>query len=277
MHKRATVLQLVPKLDTGGAERVAIEIAQALQRAGHRALIACESGVLSQAALRANAEILQVPLATKSPFGMRRNAGRLTRLIKEYDVDIVHAHSRAPAWSGYWATRRTGVKFVTTYHGAYKENLPFKRRYNAVMAMGDRVIAVSHFIAGLIAERYPESLARLRVIPGGVDAAKFDPASVLGDRAGRLAQSWRLRLGAPTIMLPGRLTGWKGQKLLISALAACKHKDAVAVLAGADQGRQKYVESLIAHAQQLGGRRSAAAGGQCRGHAGSDDAGRTWW
>jgi glycosyltransferase involved in cell wall biosynthesis len=183
---------------------------------------------------------------------MRRNAGRLRRLIKKHRVDIVHAHSRAPAWSGYWATRSGAAKFVTTYHGVYKENAPFKRRYNEVMAKGDRVIAVSKFIAELIASRYPAAAPRLRIIPGGVDTAKFDPASVLGDRAGRLAQSWRLKLGTPTILLPGRLTGWKGQKLLISALAAMRHKDTLAVLAGSDQGRKNYVQQLIAHAQKLG-------------------------
>ena len=120
------------------------------------------------------------------------------------------------------------------------------------MAKGDRVIAVSRFIAELVASRYPDAVPRIRVIPGGVDAAKFDPAAVLGDRAGRLAQSWRLKLGAPTIMLPGRLTGWKGQKLLISAVAALRNKDALAVLVGGDQGRAHYVQELITHAQRLG-------------------------
>lgn len=252
MNKPATILQLVPKLDTGGAERVAIEIAEALTRAGHRALIACEGGVLTQAALRAGAELLPLPLDTKSPFAIRRNAGRIRRLVKTYEIDIVHAHSRGPAWSGYWATRQAKAKFVTTYHGVYKENAPLKRRYNEVMAKGERVIAVSQFIAERIIARYPEAQPRLRVIPGGVDPLRFDPASVLGDRAARLAQSWRLKLGAPTILLPGRLTGWKGQKLLITALAALRHKDAIAVLAGSDQGRKHYVDELIKHAQKLG-------------------------
>jgi glycosyltransferase involved in cell wall biosynthesis len=252
MNKPATILQLVPKLDTGGAERVAIEIADALTKAGHRALIACDGGVLTQAALRAGAEILPLPLDTKSPISLRGNAWRISRLIKEYEVDIVHAHSRGPAWSGYWASRKGDVKFVTTYHGGYKENAPFKRRYNEVMTKGHRVIAVSQFIAGLIKERYPEAQARLRVVPGGVDTGKFDPAAVLGDRSARLAQSWRLRLGAPTIMLPGRLTGWKGQKLLISAMALSKHQDAIVVLLGGDQGRKTYVQELIEHAGRLG-------------------------
>ena len=220
--------------------------------AGHRALITCDGGVLTQAALRAGAEILVLPLDTKSPLAIRRNAGRLAKLIKAQNVDIVHAHSRAPAWSAYWAARRTGKKFVTTYHGTYSENLPFKRRYNAIMAAGDCVVAVSAFIAERIRARHPDIGEKLHIIPGGVDPKKFDPASVLGDRAVRLAQNWRLPLGAPTIMLPGRLTGWKGQMNAISALAQLRHKDAVLMLVGSDQGRERYTKSLIDHAAALG-------------------------
>jgi glycosyltransferase involved in cell wall biosynthesis len=249
---QATILQVLPKLDTGGAERVAIEIAEGLTTAGHRALLACDGGVLTQAALRAGAEILVLPLDTKSPLAIRRNAGRLAALIKAQKVDIVHAHSRAPAWSAYWAARRTGKKFVTTYHGTYSENAPFKRRYNAIMAAGDRVVAVSEFIAERIRARHPDIGDKLVVIPGGVDPKKFDPASVLGDRAVRLAQNWRLPLGAPTILLPGRLTGRKGQINAISALARLRHKDAVLMLVGSDQGRERYTKSLIAHAAALG-------------------------
>jgi glycosyltransferase involved in cell wall biosynthesis len=250
--RRLKILHVLPKLDTGGAERVVVEICEAITRAGQIALIACETGPLAQAALRAGAEIIEMPLATKSPFAMRRNAGRLVRLIRERRIDLVHAHSRAPAWSALWATQRTATPFVTTYHGAYNENAPLKRRYNAVMAGGARVIAVSHFIANMVRERHGVGDDRLRIIPGGVDPVKFDPAAVMGDRVSRLAREWRLDMGAPTIMLPGRLTAWKGQKLMITALAAMRHSDAVLLLVGGDQGREAYAQSLIAHAQSLG-------------------------
>ena len=247
-----TILQVLPRLDTGGAERVAVEICEAVVAAGHHALIACETGPLAQAALRAGAEIIELPLATKSPLAIRRNAGRLAKLIRARGVNLVHAHSRAPAWSALWAARRTGMPFVTSYHGVYNEKTFGKRRYNAVMASGARVIAVSDFVAGLVRARHGVADDRLRVIPGGVDAQKFDPAAVLGDRIGRLARDWRLPLGAPTILLPGRLTGWKGHKTLITALAALHHTDAVAVLVGDDQGRSAYTQELIALAQRLG-------------------------
>jgi glycosyltransferase involved in cell wall biosynthesis len=247
-----TILQVLPRLDTGGAERVVIETADAIQAAGHRALIACDGGVLSQAALRAGAEIIHLPLATKSPFKIRDNAGKLARLIEERGVSLVHAHSRAPAWSAYWAAQKTATPFVTTYHGTYSEPNRLKKHYNSVMAKGDRVIAVSTYIGELVKARYGITPPQLRVIPGGVDVHKFDPATVVGDRATRLAKEWRLDMGAPTIFLPGRLTSWKGQKTLIAALARLENKDALVVLVGGDQGRKTYAQSLIAYAESLG-------------------------
>jgi glycosyltransferase involved in cell wall biosynthesis len=247
-----TILQVLPKFDTGGAERVVIEIAEAIQSCGHIALIAAEPGALSRAALRTGARIINLPLASKSPFTIRRNAKRLEKLIREHRVDLVHAHSRAPAWSAYWATRRTRTPFVTTYHGVYSEKNAFKHRYNSVMARGDRVIAVSGFVAGLIHARYGLGDDKIRVIHGGVDTVKFDPVNVLGDRISRLARDWRVDMGAPLIMLPGRLTSWKGQKTLIAALARLRHADAIAILAGGDQGRGAYAASLTTLAETLG-------------------------
>ncbi|MDE8343381.1 MAG: glycosyltransferase family 4 protein, partial [Acidocella sp.] len=157
-----------------------------------------------------------------------------------------------PAWSALCAARRTTTPYVTSYHGTYNENAPFKRRYNAVMASGDRVIAVSAFIGSLVRERHKVGDDRLRIIPGGVDADKFDPALVQGDRMAKLARDWRLNVDAPIIMLAGRLTEWKGQRILIAALAMMRHTNAVAVLVGSDQGRETYAQSLVSQADALG-------------------------
>jgi glycosyltransferase involved in cell wall biosynthesis len=247
-----TILQVLPKLDTGGAERVAIEIAEAVVAAGHKSIIAAEPGPLLSAAQRSGAEIVHLPLASKSPFTMRRNAKRLETLIRAQKLDLVHAHSRAPAWSARWAVDRTKTPFVTSYHGVYAETSALKRRYNAVMAGGDRVIAVSAFIAGLVRARYAVGDDRLRTILGGVDVQKFDPGLVVGDRVSRLAREWRMNMSEPAIMLPGRLTGWKGQKLLIQALGRMRHQEAVVILAGAAQGRENYVQNLVSLAEGLG-------------------------
>jgi len=251
-NRPLTILQVLPRLERGGAERVAVETAEAVRASGHVALIAAAPGPLDLLAKRAGAELVPLPLDTKNPFNIWRNISRLEKLIKARGVDLVHAHSRAPAWSAYYAAQRCGVPFVTTYHGAYGEDSKLKRRYNAVMVKGDRVIAVSHYIADMIVARYGLGEERLRVVHGGVDTVSFDPAAVLGDRTVRLARSWRADDGKPMIMLPGRLTGWKGQKLFIQALAKMRHTDAMGLLVGSDQGRHTYTRELVALADRLG-------------------------
>lgn len=160
--------------------------------------------------------------------------------------------SAAPAWAAFRAARALNIPFVTTYHGSYGEKSKLKKRYNQVMAAGARVVAVSTFISDLIKSRYKIDPAKLRVIHNGVDLQKFDPAAVRGDRAVRLAKEWRIENGQPAILLPGRLTGWKGQRLFIRALAKMQHQDAVGILIGSDQGRHKYTQELLDLANRLG-------------------------
>jgi glycosyltransferase involved in cell wall biosynthesis len=252
MTARKTILQVLPRLDYGGAERVVVEIAEAVHSSGHRSLIAAENGHLANAALRAGAELLPLPLATKNPLKIWRNTSRLVKLVKANHVDLIHAHSRAPAWSAYRAAQKCGIPFVTTYHGSYSENSKLKHRYNHVMARGDRVVAVSDYIAALIKTRYGIGDEKVRVVHGGVDTAMFDPEAVRGDRSVRLARAWRADAGHPAIMLPGRLTSWKGQRLFIEALAKLRHKDALGILVGSDQGRSTYTANLVALAEKLG-------------------------
>ena len=246
------VLQVLPALGGGGVERGTVEITAAIASAGGRALVASAGGRLAASVERAGGRNIRLPLDTRNPWNVWRNAARLAELIRVEQVDIVHARSRAPAWSAWLAARRTGAHFVTTYHGAYGEDLPFKRRYNAVMASGERVIAASHFIAGLIRTRHGIDPARIRVIHRGVDPAIFDPDAVTTERLVRLARTWRLPDGLPTVMLPGRLTRWKGQPVLIEALARMQNRDVAAVLVGSDQGRHSYAAELVAIAERCG-------------------------
>jgi glycosyltransferase involved in cell wall biosynthesis len=244
------VLQVLPALGTGGVERGTVEMTEAIAKAGGVALVASAGGPLVHAVLRAGGRHIALPLASKNPFVIWRNAGRLAALIRTECVAIVHVRSRAPAWSAWLACRRTGVHFLTTYHGAYSESLPLKRRYNSVMAKGELVIAISRFIAELIARRHGIDPGRIRVIPRGVDTAIFNPDAVSPDRISRLAQTWRVPDGAPTVMLPGRLTSWKGQSVLIEALARLSRRDVCCVLVGG--GRKRIVKRLIAQAERLG-------------------------
>jgi glycosyltransferase involved in cell wall biosynthesis len=256
------VLQVLPALGGGGVERGTVEIAAAVAQAGGGSLVASAGGRLAGAIERAGARNIPLPLDARDPWHIWRNAARLADAIRRESVDIVHARSRGPAWSAWLAARRTGVHFVTTYHGAYREDFPLKRQYNAVMARGEIVIAASHFIASLVHARHGVEPARIRVIPRGVDMAVFDPDAIVTDRIARLARAWRLPDGVPTIVLPGRLTRWKGQVVLIEALARMQNPDTIAVLVGAAQ-RRRYADQLIGLATRLGVAERLRLAGDC--------------
>ncbi len=246
----ATILQVLPGLESGGVERGTIEIAAALASVGAIPLAASAGGRMVSALERAGGQHVTLPLATKNPLGILRNAARLEALIHARDVDLIHARSRAPAWSAWRAARRAGIPFVTTYHAPYAENAPGKRWYNSVMARGDRVIAISRYIANLIVERHGLAPDRIRLIPRGVDPFLFDPARIAPDRIARLVRAWRLPDHAPVVMLPARLSRWKGQAVLIKAMAAIRERDAICVLLG--EGRPGYAKELTSLAHHLG-------------------------
>ncbi len=230
------VLQVLPRLVTGGVERGTIEVAAALTAAGWKAVVASSGGPMARELERAGAIHVELPLASKNPLVMRRNIARLVELIRREQVDIVHARSRAPAWSALAAARRTGRHFVTTFHNAYGTQTWLKQRYNAVMARGERVIAISQFVADHAARVYGVPPERLRLIPRGVDFTRFDPDRVSAERVIQLAQEWRLPDGLPVVMLPGRLTRWKGQHVLIDAMARLRRQDLRCVLVGSGNG-----------------------------------------
>ena len=246
------VLQVLPSLVTGGVERGAVEMAQAIADAGARALVASAGGPMADLVERAGGRHVTLPLKTKNPLGIWRNAAALTNLVRDQKVSLVHARSRAPAWSAWLACQRTGAPFVTTYHGTYDETVPLKRQYNAVMARGRIVIAASQYIADLVAARHRVDPARIRVIPRGVDPAVFDPLAVSGERVARLRAEWRLPEGVRTVVLPGRLTPWKGHAVLVDAIACLGRPDVVCVLLGSHQGRHAYARALEQQAARLG-------------------------
>jgi glycosyltransferase involved in cell wall biosynthesis len=239
-----TVLQVLPALETGGVERGAVQIAGALVRAGWNALVASSGGSLVRELDKLGARHLQLPLDTKNPFAIRANIDRLSRVIQSERVDLVHARSRAPAWSAWIAAQRVGIPFVTTFHGTYGAGNAFKRLYNKVMVRGEPIIAASEFIARHITETYGVPPERLRIIPRGIDFDRFSPERVAPHRLLQLAKDWRLPDGAPVILLPGRLTRWKGQTVLIEALTMLDRTDVICVLAGSEQGRTAYREEL---------------------------------
>lgn len=260
---RPVVLQVLPALETGGVERGTLDIAAAIVRAGGTALVASAGGAMVHALQRTGATHIELPLASKNPITLRRNATRLATVIETQGVDLVHARSRAPAWSALWAARRTGRPFVTTFHAPYALNLPFKKLYNSVMARGARVICISDFIRQHVQRTYGIDAARLRLVHRGVDLEVFDPARVSPERVIQLAQRWRLPDGLPVILLPGRLTRWKGQVDLLRAAAKLTDQDFLLVLVGDDQGRTAYREELESLIRRLKLEAKAMIAGPC--------------
>lgn len=253
------VLQVVPSLEAGGAERATIDIAAALAARGDRALVASEGGRLEAELAEAGAEIFRLPAAAKNPIAMAMNVRRLSRLIRSEKVDLIHARSRAPAWSAYFACRATEIPFVTTFHGSYGEENAAKRLYNSVMVRGDAVIANSRYTAQLIAERYDTLQERIAIIPRGTDLTRFDPAAVNEERRAALRARWGLSAGDRVALNLARLTGWKGQRILIEATAEpplAEIGNLVVVIAGDAQGRDQYrLElELLAAARGVGDR-----------------------
>ncbi|WP_321499608.1 glycosyltransferase family 4 protein [Breoghania sp.] len=241
-----TILQVVPELETGGVERTAVDIAQACKARGWRALVASAGGRLVDELEAAGGEHIAMPLATKNPFIMGANAGRLAEIIRREKVSIIHARSRAPAWSALYAARKTRTPFVTTYHGAYGQKNALKAFYNSVMARGDAVIANSHYTAGLIRTRHPVA-GEMTVIHRGTDIAAI--SDVPEARINALRESWGVESGKRIVLQLARLTAWKGQKVTIDAfagLALALREDCVLILAGDAQGRNDYVAELEA-------------------------------
>lgn len=248
MPTAPAILQVLPALESGGVERGTVEVTQALTNARMRAVVASAGGRLVPQVERAGGQHVIVKLLTKDPLNIWLNSFALSRLIRREGISLVHARSRAPAWSAWLAARRTGLPFVTTWHGVYGEELPGKRLYNSVMARGDRVIAISRFVQQrVLALGVPQE--RVRLIPRGVDAALFDPAAVGGERIHRLALQWRLPPGAQVAMLPARLTRWKGGELLLEAVAALARPGLFTVFVG---GGAKFGAQLEQTAARLG-------------------------
>ncbi|WP_029012352.1 glycosyltransferase family 4 protein [Niveispirillum irakense] len=241
---KPVILQVIPTLVTGGAERGCIDMAAAIQRAGGTAIVVSAGGPMARELERYGARHITLPVQSKNPITIRRNANRLVEIIREYRVNLIHARSRAPAWSAMWAARRTGIPFVTTFHAPYNFKSRLKRWYNSVMAQGDRIICVSGFVYDHVASTYGVGPDRLRLIHRGVDVENMAPDKVTQARMAQLIQQWRLPEDQRIVLLPGRLTRWKGQTVVIDAIARLGRKDVRAVLVGGDQGRTDYRAEL---------------------------------
>ena len=246
-----TLLQVIPELDTGGAEQTTLDVAAAVVAAGGRALVASRGGRMAHRLAETGAELVPMPVHSKNPLIVWANGRRLARLARDERVSLIHVRSRAPAFSALMAARAVRVPLIATYHGVYNARSPLKRWYNAAMTRGEAIIANSDYTRGHVISEHGVDPAKVVAIARGIDLGRFDPAAVDPSRVDALRQAWgvdppdrRLK-----VLLAGRLTRWKGQRLLIEAAARLKAQGGpqpLILMAGDDQGRTAYRDELLA-------------------------------
>lgn len=251
-----TILQVVPTLVSGGVERTAIDVARAIVAAGGRAIVASEGGPLATDLTAAGGELVVIPgIGSKNPLKLPANIAALKRVMQAEGVDIVHARSRAPAWAALFAARALKVPFITTQAGAHGQSNALKALYNSVMARGDVVIANSNWTKALVESRFPFAKGKVIAIPRGTDLSEFDRGAIGPERIAALRAAWGVSADTPIILKLARVTRWKGQHVLIDAvarLAARGECDFTVILAGATQGSGAYADELRAQIAAAG-------------------------
>ncbi len=258
MSSNINVLQVIPKLGYGGAETGCYDIAHYLPENNCKSFIVTSGGELIRYVNKEKVKIIKLPVQSKNPLLILFNGIALVLIILFYNIQIVHARSRAPAWSSLLATKLTGRKFVTTFHGTYNFNNKLKKIYNSVMVRSDLIIAGSNFIFSHIKENYSDYLdinKKFMVIFRGINVDYFDASTKLETEENNLVKSWEINENKKIILMPGRLTSWKGQELFLESINLINiqlgYEAFYAVILGNDQGRDLYKKKLIRLSEQF--------------------------
>ena len=257
MTSNLKVLQVIPKLGYGGAETGCYDIAHYLPENNCESFIVTSGGELLKFVDKKKVKVITLPVHSKNPLLIIFNSLALIGIILFHNISIIHARSRAPAWSCLLASKLTGRKFVTTFHGTYNFNNNFKKFYNSVMVRSNLIIAGSNFIFSHIKEKYSNYLnaeKKLRVIFRGINVDYFDPTTKIEEDEKKLLNKWEIKKDKKIILLPGRLTSWKGQEIFIEAINLVNidlgYEAFNVVILGNDQGRDLYKKKLIRLAEQ---------------------------
>ena len=257
MPTKLKVLQVIPKLGYGGAETGCYDIAHYLYENDCKSYLITSGGELTKFIDKKKVKLIRLPVQSKNPIIMLFNTIIISLIILFFNINIVHARSRAPAWSCLLATKITRRKFVTTFHGTYNFKSKLKKYYNSVMVKSDLIIAGSNFIFSHINENYSEYLntkKRFLVIFRGINTDYFDPSTTLEKDEDELFKLWELKVGKKIILFPGRLTSWKGQEMFLEAINKVNiklgHEAFIAVILGSDQGRDLYKKKLVRLVEQ---------------------------
>ena len=257
MSSNLKVLQVIPKLGYGGAETGCYDVAHYLSENECKSYIVTSGGELVKFVNKEKVKLIKLPVQSKNPLIILFNGFLLIFIILFYNISIVHARSRAPAWSCFLATKITGRKFVTTFHGTYNFNNKIKKIYNSIMLRSSLIIAGSNFIFSHIKNNYSEFLdkkKKLLVIFRGINVDYFDPTTKTEEEERKLRRRWGVEENRKIILLPGRLTSWKGQELFLDAVNLVNiqlgYSAFYAVILGSDQGRDLYKKKLIRLSEQ---------------------------
>ncbi len=257
MPSKLKVLQVIPRLGYGGAETGCYDIAHYLYENDCKSYIITSGGELSKFIDKKKVKLIKLPVQSKNPIIMLFNALLISLIIFFFNINIVHARSRAPAWSCLLATKITRRKFVTTFHGTYNFKSKLKKFYNSVMVKSDLIIAGSNFIFSHIKDNYSQYLTKDKkflVIFRGINTDYFDPSTTLESDEDNLFNSWDLKVGKKIILFPGRLTSWKGQEMFLESINKANiklgHDAFTAIILGSDQGRSLYKKKLMRLVEQ---------------------------
>ena len=252
MSSKLKVLQVIPRLGYGGAEIGCYDLAHYLKEQKSGSFVATSGGELLKYIDKKKVKLFRLPVHSKNPLLILINIFILTFIVLFYKINILHVRSRAPAWSCYYVSKITKCKLVTTFHGTYNFNNSIKKNYNAIMLKSDCVIAGSNFIFSHIKEKYPEYISRIKkflVIFRGINTEYYDPDNIKESDRIKFLTKLKIEGNKKIILMPGRLTEWKGQEIFIEALNELKtkygYKNFMAILLGSDQGRKIYKKKLI--------------------------------
>ena len=247
-------MQILPALNSGGVERGVVDISKAVADAGFESIVVSSGGAMAGQILHSKVNHIQLPLASKNPFIIYRNSQELAKIITKQQVDLVHIRSRSPAWSAYFACKKTGCKMISTVHGSYSFNLAnkwlskWKLKYNAIMLKPQFIIAVSNFIKSYIYQNYATienlSTKQIEVIHRGVDLNYFCNSKVGQSRIVQLMKKWDVPEEKQIIMLPGRITSWKGHEFLIDSLTLVQNQNFFCIMVGNIGKNQKFIKKL---------------------------------
>jgi len=231
-YNKYTILQVVPSLVAGGVERGTIEVAKHLKNSGHIPIIISKGGPLISELIKLDIIHITMNSASKNPFIIWKNAKLISEVIKKYNVDLIHARSRAPAWSCYMAAKSTNTKFITTFHGIYNISNYFKKYYNSIMTKGEKIIAVSDFVKTHLLKNYNVPEDKIVVIHRGVDHHHFDPNNNTEIKLSKTKEKYDIPKNTPILLLPSRMTSWKGHITLVQALGKLKHRNFYCLMVG---------------------------------------------